>query len=83
MATDLTDRGYSPNGHHKGFTLWFTGLSGSGKSTLSHILAERLREAGARVEVLDGDIVRTNLSKGLGVSASSLVGHGFTLSLCE
>ncbi len=65
---DLTARGYSPNGHHKGFTLWFTGLSGSGKSTLSHIVAERLRAAGAKVEVLDGDVVRTNLSKGLGFS---------------
>ncbi len=65
---DLTDRGYSPNGHYKGFTLWFTGLSGAGKSTLSRILEERLRRRGARVEVLDGDVVRTNLSKGLGFS---------------
>ncbi len=51
-----------------GFTLWFTGLSGSGKSTISHIVAERLRAAGRRVELLDGDIVRTNLSQGLGFS---------------
>src|ERR1700722_1603143 len=51
---------------HQGFTLWFTGLSGAGKSTISGLLAERLREAGARVEVLDGDVVRTHLSKGLG-----------------
>jgi len=53
---------------HKGFTLWFTGLSGSGKSTVAHILERRLREGGAKVEVLDGDVVRTNLSKGLGFS---------------
>lgn len=52
----------------KGFVLWFTGLSGSGKSTLSVPVAERLRKAGYRVEILDGDEVRTNLSKGLGFS---------------
>jgi adenylyl-sulfate kinase len=50
----------------RGFTLWFTGLSGAGKSTISAIVAERLRAHGARVEVLDGDEVRTYLSKGLG-----------------
>lgn len=53
---------------HKGFTLWFTGMSGAGKSTISRALELRLRELGARVEVLDGDIVRTHLSKGLGFS---------------
>ncbi len=53
---------------HEGFTLWFTGLSGSGKSTVSSLLEERLRSHGARVEVLDGDVVRTHLSKGLGFS---------------
>src|SRR5205085_2273932 len=52
----------------KGFTLWFTGLSGAGKSTLSCIIEEELRQRGLRVEVLDGDVVRTNLSKGLGFS---------------
>jgi adenylyl-sulfate kinase len=51
-----------------GFTLWFTGMSGAGKSTISAILAERLRALGAKVEVLDGDVVRTHLSKGLGFS---------------
>src|SRR5690242_15928303 len=51
---------------HKGFTLWFTGLSGAGKSTISAIVEKRLRDAGAKVEVLDGDVVRENLSKGLG-----------------
>ncbi len=53
---------------HKGFTLWFTGMSGAGKSTISERVYSRLREAGARVELLDGDVVRTHLSKGLGFS---------------
>ena len=52
----------------KGFTLWFTGLSGSGKSTLAQYLTPKLKELGKKVEVLDGDEVRENLSKGLGVS---------------
>ncbi len=51
-----------------GFTIWFTGLSGAGKSTLAEILEKRLRARGRNVEVLDGDVVRTNLSKGLGFS---------------
>ncbi len=51
-----------------GFTLWFTGLSGAGKSTLSRLVASRLRQAGRRVEILDGDEVRQNLSQGLGFS---------------
>lgn len=50
---------------HKGFTLWFTGLSGSGKSTLAHRLENEFRARDYRVEVLDGDVVRTHLSKGL------------------
>jgi len=53
---------------HKGFTLWFTGLSGAGKSTLADSVVEHLRARGMKVEVLDGDVVRTNLSKGLGFS---------------
>src|SRR5579859_5881732 len=52
----------------RGFTLWFTGLSGAGKSTLSLPVADRLRALGRKVEILDGDVVRTNLSKGLGFS---------------
>jgi adenylyl-sulfate kinase len=52
----------------KGFTLWLTGLSGAGKTTLAVLLATELRARGVRVEVLDGDEVRTNLSKGLGFS---------------
>ena len=51
-----------------GVTLWFTGLSGSGKTTLSRKVEEVLLERGMKVEVLDGDVVRTNLSKGLGFS---------------
>jgi adenylylsulfate kinase len=53
---------------HKGFILWFTGLSGSGKSTLSERIARVFRSRGYNVEVLDGDEVRTHLSKGLSFS---------------
>jgi adenylylsulfate kinase len=53
---------------NRGFTLWFTGLSGAGKSTLAELIEPMLRERGCKVEVLDGDVVRTNLSKGLGFS---------------
>jgi adenylyl-sulfate kinase len=53
---------------HPGFTIWFTGLSGAGKTTISEIVAPALRERGLKIEVLDGDVVRTNLSKGLGFS---------------
>jgi adenylyl-sulfate kinase len=52
----------------KGFTLWFTGLSGAGKSTLARLIERELIARGHRVEVLDGDVIRTNLSKGLGFS---------------
>ena len=51
-----------------GFTIWFTGLSGAGKSTLSEVIEQRLKERGRSVEILDGDVVRTHLSKGLGFS---------------
>ncbi len=54
--------------NEKGFTLWFTGLSGAGKTTIAHRVEAELRERGARIEVLDGDVVRENLSKGLGFS---------------
>ncbi len=53
---------------HKGFILWFTGLSGAGKSTLAENLVREFRERGYKVELLDGDEVRTHLSKGLGFS---------------
>ena len=52
----------------RGFTIWFTGLSGAGKSTLSVALSKVLRDRGRNVEILDGDEVRENLSKGLGFS---------------
>lgn len=56
------------NRYGRGFTLWFTGLSGAGKTTISEIVERELREKFGKIEVLDGDIVRTNLSKGLGFS---------------
>ena len=51
-----------------GCAVWFTGLSSSGKTTAARLLETRLRTIGARVELLDGDVVRTHLSKGLGFS---------------
>ena len=51
-----------------GFTLWFTGLSGSGKSTIAHLVGPELERRGHIAEYLDGDTVRTHLSKGLGFS---------------
>lgn len=56
------------NTEQKGFVLWFTGLSGAGKTTIADIVEARLRDRGSKIEVLDGDVVRTNLSKGLGFS---------------
>ncbi len=75
---------------NQGFTVWLTGLSGAGKSTIAERLAPELSARGRKVEVLDGDEVRTHLSKGLGFSredrdinigrisfvASLLVKHG-------
>ena len=57
-----------PPRHRQGFCLWFTGLSGSGKSTTANILTIMLLEHGRQVTVLDGDVIRTHLSKGLGFS---------------
>ena len=60
-----------PVTHHpeeKGFTVWFTGLSGAGKSTIAEMLLHEFRARGLRTEILDGDVVRQNLSKGLGFS---------------
>ena len=79
-----------PPRHRQGFCIWFTGLSGSGKSTTAEILTSLLLERGRQVTVLDGDVVRTHLSKGLGFSkedrdtnilrigfvASEIVRHG-------
>ena len=58
-----------------GFTLWFTGLSGSGKSTIAHLVGPALDERGHIVEYLDGDTVRTHLSKGLGFSREDRDAH--------
>jgi adenylylsulfate kinase len=57
-----------PSAGQRGFTVWFTGLPSSGKSTLAEILFGELEGRGLKVELLDGDVVRTNLSKGLGYS---------------
>lgn len=57
-----------PTRHKQGFCIWFTGLSGSGKSTTADILTTLIMERGRQVTVLDGDVVRTHLSKGLGFS---------------
>jgi len=58
----------NPPKFRQGLTLWFTGLSGSGKSTVAHALIERLAEFGRNSSLLDGDEIRTHLSKGLGFS---------------
>lgn len=52
----------------KGYTVWFTGLSGSGKSALANLLAQEIKKRGQEVDVIDGDIIRRSLSKGLGFS---------------
>ncbi|MDY6937454.1 MAG: adenylyl-sulfate kinase [Cyanobacteriota bacterium] len=53
---------------HRGVTVWFTGLSGAGKTTITKAVAEKLTSQGCKLEILDGDIVRENLTKGLGFS---------------
>ncbi|MEO8355857.1 MAG: bifunctional sulfate adenylyltransferase/adenylylsulfate kinase [Chloroflexota bacterium] len=57
-----------PPRHNQGFCIWFTGLSGSGKSATSQVLTSLLLERGREIAILDGDVVRTHLSKGLGFS---------------
>ena len=52
----------------RGATVWFTGLSGAGKTTITQAVAQELRVQGYRIEILDGDVVRENLTKGLGFS---------------
>jgi len=64
MSNDATLRNTSP----KGFTIWFTGLPCSGKSAIAKLVEQELRQRGLKVELLDGDVVRTNLSQGLGFS---------------
>jgi adenylyl-sulfate kinase len=77
----MTDHIYAhehPESEHSrdgGFTLWFTGLSGSGKSTIAHLVGPELDRRGHIVEYLDGDTVRTHLSKGLGFSKEDRDAH--------
>jgi sulfate adenylyltransferase len=66
-VAEVLREAYPPR-HRQGFCVWFTGLSGSGKSTTAEILTELLLENGRQSTVLDGDVVRTHLSKGLGFS---------------
>ncbi len=91
-VADILAETYPPR-HKQGVCLWFTGLSGSGKSTTAEIVTYLLQEHGRQVSVLDGDVVRTHLSKGLGFSkedrdinirrigfvASEIVRHGGTV----
>jgi sulfate adenylyltransferase len=66
-TAEILAEAYPPK-HRQGVCLWFTGLSGAGKSTTAEVLATRLRERGRTITMLDGDVVRTHLSKGLGFS---------------
>jgi adenylyl-sulfate kinase len=89
----LSRDGFESTLERSGFVVWFTGLSGSGKSTIAELVGSELERDGHLVEYLDGDIVRTNLSKGLGFSredrdtnierigwvASRLARHGATV----
>ncbi len=61
-------RGVEQGSHVSGFVLWFTGLSAAGKTTIANVVAPELEQRGCLVELLDGDVVRTHLSKGLGYS---------------
>jgi sulfate adenylyltransferase len=91
-TAEILAEAYPPR-HRQGFCIWFTGLSGAGKSTTASVLSVLLLEAGRHVTELDGDVVRTHLSKGLGFSredrdtnilrigfvASEIVRHGGTV----
>jgi sulfate adenylyltransferase len=66
-TAEILQQMYPPR-HKQGFCIWFTGLSGSGKSTTAEVLTSLLLESGRQITVLDGDVVRTHLSKGLGFS---------------
>jgi adenylyl-sulfate kinase len=63
-----TSKQFGPAEAGGGFTVWLTGLSGAGKSTIAELLCQELERRGRRWELLDGDVVRLNLSKGLGFS---------------
>jgi sulfate adenylyltransferase len=91
-VAEILAEAYPPR-HHQGVCIWFTGLSGAGKSTTAEVLTARLMEHGRQVTVLDGDVVRTHLSKGLdfsregrdinirriGFVAAEIVRHGGTV----
>jgi sulfate adenylyltransferase len=91
-VAEILSEAYPPR-HRQGVCIWFTGLSGSGKSTTADVLTVLLLEHGRQVTVLDGDVVRTHLSKGLGFSkedrdtnirrigfvAAEIVRHGGTV----
>ncbi len=66
-VAEILAESYPPR-HRQGVCIWFTGLSGAGKSTIASVLTVLLQEHGRHITVLDGDVVRTNLSKGLGFS---------------
>jgi adenylylsulfate kinase-like enzyme len=66
-VAEILAESYPPR-HKQGVCIWFTGLSGAGKSTTAEVLTQLLLEFGKQVTVLDGDVVRTHLSKGLGFS---------------
>ncbi len=66
-VAEILSESYPPR-HKQGVCIWFTGLSGAGKSTTAEVLTQLLLEHGRQVTVLDGDVVRTHLSKGLGFS---------------
>jgi sulfate adenylyltransferase len=66
-TAEILQQMYPPR-HKQGFCIWFTGLSGSGKSTTAEVLTSLLLERGRQITLLDGDVVRTHLSKGLGFS---------------
>jgi sulfate adenylyltransferase len=66
-TAEILRQSYPPR-HEQGFCIWFTGLSGSGKSATTQVLTDLMLERGRNLTVLDGDVVRTNLSKGLGFS---------------
>jgi sulfate adenylyltransferase len=91
-VAEILSESYPPR-HKQGVCIWFTGLSGAGKSTTAEVLTQLLLEHGRQVTVLDGDVVRTHLSKGLGFSkedrdinirrigfvAAEIVRHGGTV----
>jgi adenylylsulfate kinase len=68
MLENANKQSHRSMNDHRGLTVWFTGLSSAGKTTLSHAVGQELLSAGYKVELLDGDALRQNLSKDLGYS---------------